>query len=142
MRKLILIIICLFTSLQTLAFKDVLTTTATQNLIRKLNGPLNKNEKFKTFKAFKVFLSHHLESFDLPDINLESSKDPEFEEYRSLTEFETYLDLIQPQKNKINCLSNIDRINIAGSTASFEMNEKNAAPEARLAHEVVRALCK
>lgn len=142
MRKLIFIFMCFTISTNALAFKDEATLAATRELISRLQQQTTVQEKAANLERFKKFLFNRLNTIDVPDITQNSLKDPRIEEYRSLTEFDTYVNMISIKKiNASSCAAATAHIRAATGADMSAINSDQQGAEALMAQQIIEALC-
>lgn len=118
------------------AFNDapsVQAVTETKSLIMSTkNSEARKHLLWSLRKAINT----RLNTIEIPDISQVQVNDPRVEDYRSLTEFEGYLDLISLTRlNEKECRRAQVRVEASSSTNGF------VSKEARYALELLQALC-
>ncbi len=139
MRQLTVALLSLLLGAQAFAFNDRVTVARVEQLKQTLEAEAPQN-RLAHLESFKDFLYNRLNSIELPeDILNTPDNDPRIEEYRSLTEFSGYVNLISAkQLSKASC-GNINRDII--NTANTQGSESQAS-EALAALKILNSLCK
>lgn len=137
MRKLILTLSLVLAASQSLAFEDALTYQATTEVITRMQQEAEMPARLALLNSYKDFLYNRLNTIELPDLDSTPDTDPRLEEYRSLTEFDGYVNLItMRQVTAQTCATTKTRIERSTS------REGGVVPEAVEALRVLSALCK
>lgn len=136
MRKLMMILTFLLSSNSALAFQDHLTFRAMDELTQTLQAERDGNMRLRHLESFKDFLYNRLNTIELPDIETTPDNDPRLEEYRSLTEFDSYVSLIRMRQISAKSC-NSTKVHIEGTTS----RDGGVVPEAVEALKVLSALC-
>lgn len=147
MRKLVMILACVMFASNAFAFKDPATVAATRELISRVQRQSTLQEKAATLESFKQFLFNRLNTIEMPenmdDVDaMAKSNDPRIEEFRSLTEFDTYVGMISIRKiNGASCAA--ARNHIAASTGAdqSQLDRGEIGSEALMAQEIINAIC-
>ncbi|WP_253696375.1 hypothetical protein [Bdellovibrio bacteriovorus] len=135
MRKLILMV-CLLASQSSLAFTDSLTLQTADNLIAHLQRQDNVVARLQYLETYKQFLFDRLNTIEIPDLATTPDDHPALEEYRSLTEYDNYVNLIRMKDiNASTCQRT--RTRIENSTS----RDGGLVPEAVEAMKILNALC-
>ena len=126
---------CLVT-LQAGAFQDRLTVTAVSQLKQGLESEPRQNRLMR-LEAFKDFMFKRLNTILPEDVLNIPDEDPRIEEYRSLTEFSGYVNMISPKElSSLTCRgTHRDLINAASTQGS-------EGTEAVEALKILTSLCK
>ena len=133
MRKIILAIACTLVASQSFAFKDEAVVRGIETLKARLMLQ-QPQDRVATMAKFQDFLYKRLNSIPLPeDILKAPANDPRLEEFKSLQEFEGYVQAIQ--------LRPITAENCQKKAVHFANVAKGAGPEAKEAYEILRFLC-
>ncbi|KHD88255.1 MAG: hypothetical protein OM95_09965 [Bdellovibrio sp. ArHS] len=132
-----MLMICLLTSQSVLAFTDSITVQAADNLIVHLQRQENPALRLRDLETFKQFLFQRLNTIEIPDVATTPEDDPAFEEYRSLTEYDNYINLIY-MKDITSTSCGRMKIRITNATSR---EGEIVVPEAAEAMKVLAALC-
>lgn len=136
MRKLIMIVTMILMSSSAWAFQDFETYQATDKLIERMQVETNLQRRLRIMDAYKNFLYQRLNTIEIPDLTETPDNDPRLEEYRSLTEFDNYVNLIRMrQVDAKTCTST--KMHIERSTS----RDGGVVPEAVEALKILTALC-
>ncbi len=124
------------------AFKDEVTLTATSKLIQNFKVQTSPRARLWSLHSYKDFLFHRLNTIEIPNLESADLNDPQLEEYSSLTEYDTYIELINIKElNPKSCASAFNQMNEAGSTPYQRMGAQDASFELQLARQVIKGLC-
>lgn len=136
MRQLLIILSLFFSCANVYSFQDPITASATNSLITKFQAEGSTIQRLQLLEQYKNFLFKRLNTISFPNLKDTEDSDPQLEEYRSLTEFDGYINLIEMDEiTEKNCQNTITHIENAGRT------ENELAPEATKALGVLTALC-
>ena len=137
MRQLTVAFLSLLLSTQAFAFRDQLTVQRISQLKQTLEAEAPQN-RLAHLEAFKDFMYKRLNTVELPeDILNTPDDDPRIEEYRSLTEFSGYVNLISGKTiSAASCRSSRQDIVNTANTQGAE------ASEAVEALKILNSLCK
>jgi hypothetical protein len=118
------------------AFQDLQTKSMAASVQSKILRTANTQDRLLLLSQYKDFLFQRLNSIELPAFEDLRYGDPLLEEYRSLTEYEGYISLIDMKDvNSKECYRNKVRLqNSAGKTTVLPS-------EAREALKMLDALC-
>lgn len=132
-------LVSLFIGAQAFAFSDRVTVVRVEQLKQTLEAEAPQN-RLAHLEGFKDFLFNRLNTIEMPeDILNTPDSDPRMEEFRSLTEFSGYVNLISAkQLSKASC-GGIHRDII--NTAQTQGTESQAS-EALAALKILSSLCK
>lgn len=137
MRQLILSFFLILAAAPALAFEDTLTYQATAEVITRMQQEAEMPARLALLNSYKDFLYNRLNTIEIPDLETTPDTDPRLEEYRSLTEFDGYINLISMrQVTAQTCASAKTRIERSTS------REGGVVPEAVEALRVLSVLCK
>lgn len=137
-KKLTVAVVIIFAT-QANAFSDKQTLEQINNLRIKSAATQNMRERQILLENLKLFMFQKLSTMELPDLMTVSMQDPRIEEYRSLTEFDNYISMINVKNlNKENCANEANRIEAAQSNTE----EVTRGVEAKLALLILGSLCK
>ena len=137
MRQLTIAFLSLFLSVQAFAFRDATTVSRVEQLKQRLEAEAPQN-RLVHLEKFKDFMYKRLNTIEMPeDILNTPDEDPRLEEFRSLTEFSGYVNLIAPKSvSATGCRSaHQDIVNTANTQGS-------EASEAVEALKILNSLCK
>ncbi|WP_374033855.1 hypothetical protein ACES2I_14555 [Bdellovibrio bacteriovorus] len=136
MRKLVMILAFVLAGNSAMAFQDLQTYRATDELINAMQLEGDTSVRLRQLESYKDFLYTRLNTIELPDIETTPDNDPRLEEYRSLTEFDNYVALIRMrQVSAKSC--NATKVHIENSTS----RDGGVVPEAVEALKILSALC-
>ncbi|BEV69437.1 hypothetical protein AB1A81_14135 [Bdellovibrio bacteriovorus] len=136
MRKLVMILAFVLAGNSAMAFQDLQTYRATDELINAMQLEGDTSVRLRQLESYKDFLYSRLNTIELPDIDTTPETDPRLEEYRSLTEFDNYVALIRMrQVSAKSC--NATKVHIENSTS----RDGGVVPEAVEALKILSALC-
>lgn len=136
MRKLVMILAFVLAGNSAMAFQDLQTYRATDELINAMQLEGDTTVRLRHLESYKDFLYSRLNTIELPDIETTPDTDPRLEEYRSLTEFDNYVALIRMrQVSAKSC--NSTKVHIENSTS----RDGGVVPEAVEALKILSALC-
>ncbi|MGE9743373.1 hypothetical protein [Bdellovibrio bacteriovorus] len=136
MRKLVMILAFVLAGNSAMAFQDLQTYRATDELINAMQLEGDTSVRLRQLESYKDFLYSRLNTIELPDIDTTPDTDPRLEEYRSLTEFDNYVALIRMrQVSAKSC--NATKVHIENSTS----RDGGVVPEAVEALKILSALC-
>ena len=137
MRQLTVAFLSVIFSVQALAFTDLTTVNRINQLKQRLEAEAPQN-RLVHLESFKDFLYKRLNTIEMPeDILNTPDTDPRMEEFRSLNEFNGYLNLISPKSVTVGSCRSIHQdivntVNTQGAEAS----------EAVEAIKILSSLCK
>lgn len=136
MRQLILFIFTTMFLTSAFAFQDVQTQKMAIHVQMKMRQTSDSNERMLLLAQYRDFLFQRLNSIPLPEFEDLRYDDPVLEDYRSLTEYEGYISLIDLKNiNSRECHRNKARLqNSVGRTPV-------QPPEAEEAIKILAALC-
>lgn len=137
MRQLLMILIVSLAANSVFAFQDAPTHQVTAQLLERMEKTDNKVQRLRDLEKYKDWIYQRLNSIELPEnfISLPDNS-PILEEYRSLTEYDNYINLIRMKTvTEKDCAKTAKRIE--GSTS----REGGLVPEASDALRVLTALC-
>lgn len=135
MRQLVITLALVLSGFNASAFQDPETVQAAENLVSNMQQD-SREDRLSRLESFKEFLYTRLNTIEIPDLNTTSDFDPRIEEYRSLTEFDNYVNLItMRQVTSKACVST--KMHIENSTSP----EGGVVPEAVEALKILSALC-
>ncbi len=137
MRKLILSLTVFMAAIQSLAFDDNLTLQATNEVITRMQQEDDMSRRLALLNTYKDFLYNRLNTIEIPDLDSTPDTDPRLDEYRSLTEFDGYVNLINMrQVTNQSCVRT--KTHIERSTS----RDGGLVPEAVEALRILSALCR
>lgn len=140
MRQLKLIILGLVFTAKAFAFHDPKIFSTVSDVLKKLPLQTTIQERANTLDQLKESLFQKLSSIQLPNIDQMSESDPRLEEYRSLTEFDTYVEMIKSEDLTVkNCEALVAHLNSAAQ--SHLTASKATPPELDLAQKIALAAC-
>lgn len=143
MRKLITILSIFIMGQSAFAFRDSATISATRELIKELESKTSAAEKSSQLEKFKDFLFKRLNALEIPDLDSSSPDDPRIEEYRSLTEFDSYVGMIEVKNiSAKNCAASLAHLKAATGADQSSNQTLGLGEEAKLAEEIILSLCK
>lgn len=136
MRQLIMFIASVLFVNSASAFQDLQTKSMAATVESRMLRTTNTQERLLLLSQYKDFLFQRLNSIELPAFEDLRYGDPLLEEYRSLTEYEGYISLIDLKDvTAKECYRNKVRMqNSAGKTTILPV-------EARDALKILEALC-
>lgn len=136
MRQLILFIVSTMFLTSAFAFQDVQTQKMAIHVQMKIRQTSDSDERMLLLAQYRDFLFQRLNSIPLPEFEDLRYDDPALENYRSLTEYEGYISLINLKNiNSRECHRNKVRLqNSAGRTPVQPL-------EAEEALKILAALC-
>ncbi|GEM_PF-7130630 len=136
MRKLIMFIASVLLVNSANAFQDLQTKSMAATVQSKILRTSNTQDRLLLLSQYKDFLFQRLNSIELPAFEDLRYGDPLLEEYRSLTEYEGYISLIDLKDiSSKECYRNKIRLqNSAGKTTVLPS-------EARDALKILESLC-
>jgi hypothetical protein len=137
MRQLTVAFLSVIFSVQAFAFHDVTTLSRIEQLKQRLETEAPQN-RLAQLEAFKDFMYRRLNTMPMPeDILNTPDDDPRIEEFRSLTEFSGYVNLIAPKAvTGASCRAARNDIVNSANTQGAE------ATEAVEALKILNSLCK
>ncbi|WII72941.1 hypothetical protein QJS83_03530 [Bdellovibrio sp. 22V] len=138
MRQLILALTLVLAAGSAHAFEDAMTIQVTGQLTLRLQQEADPQVRLQLLEKYKEFLFERLNTVELPeDLTSLPDNSPIIEEFRSLTEYDNYINLIRIKTlNERNC--QLAKMRIENSTS----REGGVVPEAVEALKVLNALCK
>lgn len=138
MRQFLIALSLLVATTSASAFHDSATITVTEKLMLHIEKMEDSQLRLKALEKYKDFLFERLNSIELPDNFMALSNDnPVIEEYRSLTEFDNYINLIRMKEVTAKDCQRT-KMRIEASTS----REGGMVPEAEVALKVLSALCR
>lgn len=136
MRQFLIYLSIILSAVSASAFQDPITLRASEELIEQMAQEMSPGRRLRQLEEFKDFLYNRLNTIELPDIATTPDEDPRLEEYRSLTEYDGYVNLIRMRDiTAKNCMST--KVRIEKSTS----RDGVLVPEASAALKILLALC-
>ena len=137
MRKLMMVLACVLVTSNAFAFSDAATVNAVKDLIGRTRSQ-NLQEKSASLEQMKKFMFNRLNTIEMP----EDATDAQIEEYRSLTEFDTYLNMINVSKlNSTSCAANAAHIKASTGATEEDIAAGRIGSEAQVAEAIIAAFC-